>query len=252
MEATSPPVSPGPEADCSPHRIPDPANPPRELSGLAWGVYVCLGILAILALVKILVAGNLHAVADDGGSFREIHDAYRSYAILTTLWELGVLVSGGVFIAWFFRAYKNLARLGVANLRFRSGWAIGAWFVPIFNMIRPKQIANDIWRGSEPGVDTSVRWRLEPVPSLVHWWWGLFLVQWIVIYIGQQLTTSGYHRYTVLYDFDSGLSKLGTGTVIEILGSIAAVAGAVLAIKVVARMTERLDWLRAEALREER
>jgi len=55
------------------------------------------------------------------------------------------------FIMWFYRAYSNLPRLGVTGgLRFGPGWAIGAWFVPFLNLVRPKAIANDIWKGSDP------------------------------------------------------------------------------------------------------
>ena len=39
------------------------------------------------------------------------------------------------------------------GLRYGNGWAIGAWFVPILSLVRPKQMANEIWRGSERGVD---------------------------------------------------------------------------------------------------
>jgi hypothetical protein len=40
---------------------------PRELSGLAWGVFVSLGLLAILSVVKIVVALKLHSAAAGGG-----------------------------------------------------------------------------------------------------------------------------------------------------------------------------------------
>jgi Domain of unknown function (DUF4328) len=57
-----------------------------------------------------------------------------------------------VFILWFFRAYRNLGRLGINGLRWSERWAVGAWFVPLLNFVRPKSIANDIWRGSDPGL----------------------------------------------------------------------------------------------------
>jgi hypothetical protein len=81
------------------------------------------------------------------------------------------------FIRWFHRAYKNLLALGAGELRFKPGWAIGAWFVPILNLWRPKQIANDIWRGSDPPYPpgNSV-WRDGPVAAVFAVWWGLFLV----------------------------------------------------------------------------
>jgi hypothetical protein len=83
-----------------------------------------------------------------------------------------------MFIRWFKRAYENLPALGVPELRFGSGWTIGSWFVPILNLFRPKQIANDIWRGSDPAAAPGRQdadWHRRPVTALLHWWWGLYL-----------------------------------------------------------------------------
>jgi Domain of unknown function (DUF4328) len=85
-----------------------------------------------------------------------------------------------VFILWFFRAYRNLGRLGINGLRWSERWAVGAWFVPLLNFVRPKSIANDIWRGSDPGLAAQAP--LPPGGDLgrVPWyhtaWWALFIV----------------------------------------------------------------------------
>jgi hypothetical protein len=63
----------------------------------------------------------------------------------------------------FARAYSNLA---AGQRRHSSGWAIGSWFVPILNLFRPAEIANDIWR-------TSLRGRNGGLTGL---WWGLYLL----------------------------------------------------------------------------
>jgi hypothetical protein len=84
--------------------------------------------------------------------------------------QLALYIGTGIaFIAWFHRSYWNITALSPEAARYRTGWAIGAWFIPFFNLVRPKQIANDMWRGttSPPGT----------VSPLVHWWWGLFVIQ---------------------------------------------------------------------------
>lgn len=236
MHATPPP------SDYGSHRVEDPTDQPRELSGLAWGVFVSLGVLALVALARLLSALGLHSAAAGEG---DVVGAYHTYSRWVGIYTLIVLVSGGVFIAWFFRAYKNLRRLGVQNMRYGDGWAIGSWFIPFFNWVRPKQIANDIWRGSERGVEVWWQWRQVEVPSLVHWWWALFLIQGVVAYVGQQMAQSGYHDATTL---DSALSQIKSGTTIDVIAQLMAIAGVVLAIKVVSRMTERLDGIRDEAM----
>jgi eukaryotic-like serine/threonine-protein kinase len=54
------------------------------------------------------------------------------------------------FISWMHRAYSNFDALPNAHRRWATGWSIGAWFVPILNAFRPKQIINDIWRSGRP------------------------------------------------------------------------------------------------------
>ena len=78
---------------------------------------------------------------------------------------------------WFSRAYKNLPALGASDLRYKTGWAIGGWFVPILWLWRPKQIANDIWRASDPEspLEQGEAWRTKLVPTLLTAWW----VAWI-------------------------------------------------------------------------
>jgi hypothetical protein len=220
----------------------DPANPPRELSGLAWGVFVSLGVLALVAVGRLVSALDLHSAAAGEG---DVIGAYHTYSTWVGVYTLVVLVSAGVFIAWFFLAYKNLRRLGVQNMRYGNGWAIGSWFIPIFNWVRPKQIANDVWRGSERGVEVSSQWHQVEVPSLVHWWWALFLGQGLAAYAGQEMTQSGYHDATSL---SSALSQIKSGTVVDVLAQLIAIAGVVLAIPVVSRVTGRLDEIRSEAL----
>jgi hypothetical protein len=98
--------------------------------------------------------------------------------------QVGLFLATGVlFIRWFSRAYANVERLGARPLRFARGWAIGAWFVPILNLWRPKQIANDIWRGSDPALPRPAGpgvWRDRPVPGVLFgFWWFLWLVSGI-------------------------------------------------------------------------
>lgn len=243
MDAAGAPVNYGyPQSNYGSHRVANPQDPPRELSGLAWGVFVSLGVLALVAVARLVSALSLHSAAAGDA---DVPGAYHTYSVWAGISLLAVLVSGGVFIAWFHRAYKNLRRLGVQNMRYGDGWAIGSWFIPFFNWVRPKNMANDVWRGSERGVEVWWQWRQVQVPSLVHWWWALFLVQGVVAYFGQRTVQSGYHDATTL---SSALSQIKTGTVLDVLAQLVAVAGIVLAITVVSRITERLDEIRSEAL----
>jgi len=227
------------------HRVVDPADQPRDLSGWAWCVYVSLGLLAIVMVARLVTAMNLHSAVTSGG---DIVGKYRSYNRWVGIDALLFLISAALFIGWFFQAYKNLRRLGVQNMRYGDGWAIGSWFVPILSLVRPKQMANDIWRGSERGVEVSSGWRLVPVPSIVHWWWGLFLLQGLLVYMGQTMTQGGYDKLARFGELSSGFSQIKSGTTIDAIGDIAGIAAAVVAILVVSTITEREDEIRSEAI----
>jgi hypothetical protein len=91
-----------------------------------------------------------------------------------------------VFIRWFRRAYRNLAPLAAPHPRFKSWWTIGGWFIPIANLFRPKQILNDIWRGS----DRELR-RYGDVPWVFGLWWFLWIVSNYASNVGLRLAFTG-------------------------------------------------------------
>lgn len=238
-----------PAAEHASHRVADAEDPPREMSGLAWGALVCFGLLGLVGLARIVAALALGSAARSEG---DVESAYDTYTTFAGVHAVLFLIAAGVFIAWFFRAYKNLRRFGVENMRYRTGWAIGAWFIPFFNWFRPKHIANDVWRGSERGVDVAKQWRRVAVPNFVHWWWGLFLVQGFLLETGQRITAAGHEKLMSYgwgpYSLDDGLTQIESGALADVLGGICSLAALVLAILVVRRVSDRLDAIREDAL----
>ncbi|HEX5990137.1 MAG TPA: DUF4328 domain-containing protein [Solirubrobacterales bacterium] len=222
----------------------DHADPPRDLSGWAWGVYVSLGLMALLGLLRLAAALQLRSTVTGGGDVVGKYDAYDRWVGFEAVL---LFIAAGVFIAWFFQAYKNMRRLGVQNMRYGNGWAIGSWFVPILSLFRPKQIANDIWRGSERGADVNAGWHSVPVPALVHWWWALFLLQGALLWAGQQAIENGYHDLFAFGALTDGVSEIKTGTALEVIGQLVSIAGVVVAILFVSRVTERFDEIRSDA-----
>lgn len=82
--------------------------------------------------------------------------------------QLLVLVLTAIaFIRWFHAAYAALPTIRVRQ-RHKQWWAIGGWLIPIANLFRPKQIADEIWLADHR--------RRAAVPTYVHVWWGLFIV----------------------------------------------------------------------------
>jgi hypothetical protein len=78
-------------------------------------------------------------------------------------------------LLWLYRAYCNLPALGTERSKFSPGWAVGYWFVPVLNLIRPCEVMLDLAWGSDPGNTPSgrkegyrPRWNL----LILIWWIG--------------------------------------------------------------------------------
>ena len=152
--------------------------------------------------------------------------------IVALLTLIAFVVAVVTFIRWFRRAYLNLRALGATNLRFPTAWTIAAWFVPIWNLFRPKQIANDIWRGSDPDVrpDQAPHWEGADVPALFQWWWGFYLVStW--------LENVSFRVELAANDLDGYQNAAAVTMAVD---SVEAVAG-ILAVLVVSRTTRRQE-----------
>jgi hypothetical protein len=79
------------------------------------------------------------------------------------------------FIPWFFVARANLDRFRVKGTRYGAGWAIAGWFIPIAALFIPKQVADDILRGSRAAAARQASVTAASVPGYVHLWWALWL-----------------------------------------------------------------------------
>jgi hypothetical protein len=169
-------------------------TPPAPLPGDApepgWPEYRSVSSLwkAVVILLAVATTIDAFAVASDlievellgriatRGSFT-LSEAETSdlRQMIVGFLQLGMLIATGIpFIIWLHRAYSNLRTLGIDGLRFRRWWAIGGWFIPIFALFRPKQVVNDVWRGSDPERPDRGQpsWEVGPVP----WWW---MVWWL-------------------------------------------------------------------------
>lgn len=117
-------------------------------------------------------------------------DDHVSYAF--DAWLACLLATMGIFIWWFQRTYGNLSALGASDLRYTHGWSMGAWFVPFLNLVRPVQIANDTWQGSDPALSATVGpdWRTGTRSAIVGVWWAAFLISGVVDRIGSSRPTA--------------------------------------------------------------
>ncbi len=144
-----------------------------------------------IELLERMQLGDYTMQEADANDFRQM--------LIGVVWFLGFVTTAIVFIVWTHRAYKNVDALG-GNRSMGPGWAIGAWFAPILNLIRPYQIVRESY--------TAAVLRDDPVatvnaPVWLTGWWILWVVNNIfgniVFRLDEPEQISGYITNTKLY-----------------------------------------------------
>ena len=142
----------------------------RDIRGIGVAAIALLWATAILDAAGVYGRFRVHAFLDNPGSMEEAAQLDALQGILGGLNLLLLLATAIVFLIWLYKATANMRDVSGDVTRFKPGWAVGCWFIPIVNLCRPYQYVRDLWLASVGGEDTD-----EKSHSLVKWWWGLWL-----------------------------------------------------------------------------
>lgn len=257
MTGFGPPPAPDPDR---PPQPPPPAYssappvatraPLDSLSGLATALTVLFGVMALLNLIDAVLHIQLRSrwleLTDDGrftGTLSELLDvgdledranAFRALSLV------GVLATTVVFIIWFFKARRNIDRLG-ARGGLAAGWAIGGWFIPCANWVLPAIVARDTWRGSSPRAR-----RVSIAPLVV--WWAAWAGGGIIETIRRSVEPD---EFAIRADYSPLINDYTQARTLSIIAALAWVVAAAFAIVFVRRVgamqLERVEELRADA-----
>jgi len=181
-------------------------------------------------LLEDLVSGR-RTVSFDDAQAADNFVAGTSILLLTLMTALAVLV-----IVFLWRGSKNLEAKGRNGARLGPGWSIGAWFIPLANLVMPVLIVQDQWRGTDPAAGAD-NWRGRIRGSaLVGWWWAL----WVVASVSSGLG-GGLGSNDTLQEAVSDARVQSTG---NIAFAVTITAAAVLAVFVFRRLGQRFEALR--------
>jgi hypothetical protein len=137
-----------------------------------------------------------------------------------------------VFLMWLFRIYKNLPALRAERVDNSPGWAVGWWFIPFINLVKPVQVVREAWTASDPDVDFEMSFLTAVqggAPGYMVLWWAAWIISNVLANITTAIFNAGRPDTFVI----SGYFFVADG--------IATAIAAVVAIKVIRDITNRQE-----------
>lgn len=87
---------------------------------------------------------------------------------------------------WIYRASVNAHAMS-DTMDVSPGWAVGWYFIPFANLVKPFQAMREIWHVSH-GSSGGFR---DGTPSIVGWWWALWLASNVLGNVAWRLDAKG-------------------------------------------------------------
>ena len=152
-----------------------PATVPGYVAMALLGAVGLCGVLYFVLSIGMIVFADATIDLGEDGAVNAPLIAAGLIAILEVPLRLASIVA---FLIWLYRAYGNLSPLQARNLEFSPGWAVGWWFIPFANLVKPFQVVREVYNESDPDVDPYTGFSHVPAgtPAVVGLWWGTFLL----------------------------------------------------------------------------
>ena len=212
-------------------------NTPRTFrsgDGIARVIVALLGLSSLLALVMIafrldeqgLLArmANLEFVSEE-----EVTRSDGRVAAVAVVQVLTLVVTGIAWLIWQHRGQANLVAARVSGLRFTPGWAVGWWFVPFANLVKPFQTMRELWKAGGGEED----WRNARTWPVIGWWWAAWLTAGVLGRIGGALIGGA-----------TTIETVRSGSRVLLLTELVVLAAAILAIMLIRSVVDRQRRLR--------
>jgi hypothetical protein len=202
----------------------------RSPKNLAYMSIAGLGIIALIESMTVIFGfGQIVSPDSEFGSGESLWIILQSLAALT---QFPVYIFTIVcFLMWLNRANKNLTPLRSTNIEYSSGWAVGWWFIPFANLVKPLHVVQEVWTESDPDFNPELGFLSNAVstPSLLYFWWGFWIVSNFASNLSSRMLDGGDPNIIVF----SGYAFIASGLLTLI--------AAILAIKVVLGITQRQE-----------
>lgn len=135
----------------------------------------------------------------------------------------GAAVASGVLVflcfifvgMWIYRASANAHALS-GEMDISPGWAVGWYFVPFANLVKPFQAMRETWMASH----YRTGWQGESSPPLLFAWWGLWLATNVISNISFRMGLGedvGLEQLETIAALDLGAALLNLPLVIILI-----------------------------------
>ena len=104
-----------------------------------------------------------------------------------------------IVLVWFYRATKNIYSFGAKYVN-SPGMAVVWWFIPIMNLWKPHEVAQQIWRASNPEIKLTegTEWRKVPSSTIIKIWWVLGLVSIFGVIVVDHVASDLISQYNTI------------------------------------------------------
>lgn len=152
-------------------------------------------------------------IADGALTEAEIDARWTAFLAFETpmlrVYQIALIACYVLGASWILGAARNAARLVPDPRRISPGGALGWYLVPIANLFVPFQAMRQIFNSStRPPRELDA-----PAPSVLHWWWGVWLLVSAIVVI------------TLLLPVGPDTDMVATTALIDVVNTPLSVAG---------------------------
>jgi len=106
-------------------------------------------------------------------------------SIVGTIYGIVGIIVLILTLYWFYRATKNAHQFGGKEIT-SPVMAVIWWFIPILEIWKPYQVAQQIWKASNPQIifSNGTEWKNLPSSKNIKLWWFLGLLSIFVVFVG--------------------------------------------------------------------
>jgi hypothetical protein len=140
-------------------------RPSSARGSVAIALLLLAGLLAAVGAVHFFSAFDLASRAARAPLRPGEAAAFDEFTLMLGRLELASSILTGIaWFVWLHRAVANAQSLGVQT-ESTPGWAVGWWFIPFANLVKPYRILRSLFDGLVSGS-----------PTIVLYWWGCYLI----------------------------------------------------------------------------